>query len=193
MNASGGVYWRSSPDWNTPEPAPGNRVYPGTIIKVSCYQAGAANVPGSADSMWEQATWVSGPGGGSGWINEHFINDGAAINQSSPGAVACSPPPPPPPPPPSPPPPPPPPPTQSINIGWSGLHLGWIWMTLNGFSPGAYPYSCDFGSGGDATFTLVETVSPQTWDNGHTCYDFIHGDTVWVTVGGVRSNTIVVP
>jgi hypothetical protein len=48
--------------------------------------------------MWEQATWVSGPGSGTGWINEHFINDGAAINQPSPGTPACaasSPPPPP--------------------------------------------------------------------------------------------------
>jgi hypothetical protein len=66
-------------------------------------------------------------------------------------------------------------------------------MTLTGLAPGSYPYSCDFGSGGDATFTLVETVSPETWDNGHTCYDLIHGDTVWVTIGGVSSNTIVVP
>jgi len=103
MNAAGGVYWRSSPDWSTPEPTPGVGFYPGTAIKISCYRAGAANVPGSADSMWEQASWVSGPGSGSGWINEHFINDGAAVNQPSPGAMACpsaQPPPPPPPPPP---------------------------------------------------------------------------------------------
>lgn len=98
MNAVGGVYWRSSPDWNTPEAVPGIGFYPGTIVKVSCYQAGVANVPGSADGMWEQASWVSGPGGGSGWINEHFIEDRVAINQPSPGAPACSSPPPPPPP-----------------------------------------------------------------------------------------------
>ena len=29
-------------------------------------------------------------GSGSGWINEHFINDGSAINQPSPGAPPCS-------------------------------------------------------------------------------------------------------
>jgi NlpC/P60 family protein len=102
MNAEGGIYWRSGPDWNTAEATAGNGFYPNTIIKVVCYQAGAGNVPGSSDVMWEQANWVSGEGSGTGWINEHFINDGAAINQPSPGAPACpsaSPPPPPPPPP----------------------------------------------------------------------------------------------
>jgi len=88
---------------------------------------------------------------------------------------------------------PPPPPPQSIQIGWSGAHPTWIWMTLTGFPPGTYTYWCDFGSGGDAAFQLTETVSPETWDNGHTCYDTIRGDTVWVTIGSVQSNTIVVP
>jgi hypothetical protein len=90
MNASGGVYWRSAPDWNTPEAIPGNGFYPDTIISVQCYQSGAGNVPGSSDSMWEQATVVGGSGSGSGWINEHFINDGAAINQPSPGVAPCA-------------------------------------------------------------------------------------------------------
>ena len=90
MNATGGVYWRSAPDWNTPEAVAGNGFYPGTIISVSCYQSGAADVPGSADGMWEQANWVAGPGGGQGWINEHFIADGSGINQPSPGIPPCS-------------------------------------------------------------------------------------------------------
>ncbi len=82
---------------------------------------------------------------------------------------------------------------ESIQIGWSGGHHGWIWMTMNGFPTGTYHYTCQFGSGGPATFTLTETSSPETWDNGHTCYDLIHRDTVWVTINGVNSNTIVVP
>jgi surface antigen len=93
----------------------------------------------------------------------------------------------------SPPPPPPPPPPRSIQIGWSGAHHGWIWMTLNGFSTGQHQYTCAFASGGNQTFTLTETSSPQSWDNGHTCYDLIHGDRVWVVVEGVASNTITVP
>ena len=105
MNASGGIYWRSAPDWNAPEAVPGNGFYPGTIILVSCYQSGAANVPGSADSVWEQASWVAGPGTGHGWINEHFIADGSGINQPSPGIPPCSSSPPPSTPSPAPPPP----------------------------------------------------------------------------------------
>jgi hypothetical protein len=89
---------------------------------------------------------------------------------------------------------PPPPATKSIQIGWSGTHPTWIWMTLSGFGTGAHQYTCHFPtSGGDATFTLTETSDPQTWDNGHTCFDTIHGDQVQVIVNGVYSNVISVP
>jgi hypothetical protein len=64
-------------------------------------------------------------------------------------------------------------------------------MTLDGFVTGSHQYACDFESGGDATFTLTETA-PQTWDNGETCYDLEPGDTVWVEVEGITSNTIIV-
>jgi hypothetical protein len=90
QNAEGGVFWRSAPDWNTPEAVVGNGFYPGTIIRVGCYQAGAADVPGTTDGMWEQASWAGGPGSGSGWINEHFIDDNAPLGQPSPGTPACS-------------------------------------------------------------------------------------------------------
>jgi hypothetical protein len=95
MNAEGGIYWRSAPDWNTAVRVNGFGVYNGEIIEPHCYQAGAANVPGSADFMWEYASDVTGPGYGTGWINEHFINDGQPINQPSPGVPPCNPPPPP--------------------------------------------------------------------------------------------------
>jgi NlpC/P60 family len=88
MNDAGGIYWRSAPDWNTPVAQSGNGFYPGTSVAVSCYQHGTT-VPGSANTMWVQATWVGGPGHGSGWIDEHFINDGAAINQAAAGVPAC--------------------------------------------------------------------------------------------------------
>lgn len=88
--ADGGVYWRSGPDWNMAAASPGNGFYPGSVIKPTCYQAGAANVPGSADGMWEQASIVSGPGSGSGWINEHFVADGQPINRPSPGVPPCA-------------------------------------------------------------------------------------------------------
>jgi hypothetical protein len=85
-----------------------------------------------------------------------------------------------------------PPPPTSIQIGWSGAHPSWIWMTLAGFAPGEYTYSCDFGSGGDQSFQVGVTSDPETFDNGKTCYDGIPGDTLWVTIGSVRSNTITV-
>ena len=62
----------------------------------------------------------------------------------------------------------------------------------SGFSPGGYTYSCDFASGGDASYPLTVTSNPETIDNGHTCYDTDPGDTVWVTIGSVSSNTITV-
>lgn len=89
MNAEGGIYWRSGPDWNTPVQTVGFGFYPDTVIAVHCYQAGAGNVPGSADFMWEYATDVGGSGFGTGWVNEHFINDGQPINQSSLGVPPC--------------------------------------------------------------------------------------------------------
>lgn len=89
MNDSGGIYWRSGTNWNTPIIKSGYGVYPGTKISVSCYQTGTANVPGSTDAMWVMASWESGPGTGTGWINEHFVNDGAPINKAAPGVPPC--------------------------------------------------------------------------------------------------------
>ncbi|MEA2371082.1 MAG: hypothetical protein QOH12_1476, partial [Solirubrobacteraceae bacterium] len=90
MNATGGIYWRASPDWSTPEVVAGDGFYPDTIIAVQCYRPGVPNVPGSGDGMWEMASVASGQGRGTGWINEHFIKDGAVINQPSPGVPACN-------------------------------------------------------------------------------------------------------
>ena len=80
----------------------------------------------------------------------------------------------------------------SISIGWSSAHPSWITMTVSGFSPGSYTYACDFGSGGDTSYTVSISSNPQTFDNGQTCYDAVPGDTVWVTINGVTSNTLTV-
>lgn len=93
MNAPEGVYWRSEPNWAAAERITGFGVYNGTIVEVHCYQSGTA-VEGSADTMWEQATDVGGSGYGSGWLNEHFINDGQPIDTPSPEVPACNTPPP---------------------------------------------------------------------------------------------------
>ena len=84
-----GVFWRSAPDWNTPVRTPGVGFFTGTYVTVHCYQLGVANVPYSTNHMWVQASWASGPGSGSGWMSEHFVNDGAPNNQAAPGVPPC--------------------------------------------------------------------------------------------------------
>lgn len=83
--------------------------------------------------------------------------------------------------------------SQTISIGWSSAHPGWITIELSGFSPGRYQYECGFSSGGDQTYSLTESVSPEEFDNGQTCQDGRGGDQVWVGIGSTRSNTITVP
>jgi hypothetical protein len=89
MHADGGIYWRASPSWGSAIAKAGNGFYPGTTVRVSCSASGSA-VPGSANTMWVQAVWVAGPGRGGGWINEHFLNDGAPINQAAAGVPPCN-------------------------------------------------------------------------------------------------------
>jgi len=167
MNASGGIYWRSGPDWNTAVAVAGNGFYPGTVIAVSCYQAGAGNVPGSTDTMWEKASWVSGPGTGSGWINEHFINDGAAINQPSPGVPACGA---------APPPPPPPLPSGQFSVMNASGGIYWRsgpdWNTAvavagNGFYPGTViAISCYQGGAGNVPGSPDTMWEKASWVSG---------------------------
>ncbi|MGC8499468.1 MAG: hypothetical protein ACP5OV_08265, partial [Acidimicrobiales bacterium] len=80
----------------------------------------------------------------------------------------------------------------AITISWSSAHPSWIAMTLTGFAAGAHVYSCDFASGGNQSYTVSVSGSPETFDNAQTCYDTIPGDTVWVTIGSVTSNVLTV-
>jgi hypothetical protein len=88
MNADGGIFGRSAPDWNAAVRQNGFGFYPGSMLQVHCYQAGTA-VPGSANTMWESVTVVGGPGSGTFFANSHFINDGVGVNQPSPGVPPC--------------------------------------------------------------------------------------------------------
>ena len=49
----------------------------------------------------------------------------------------------------------------AISIGWSNSHPNWIYMTLTGFAPGDYTYTCDFGSGGDQSYGLDGDQQPR--------------------------------
>ena len=81
----------------------------------------------------------------------------------------------------------------AVRIAWSTAHPTWLIMTLTGFTPGTWRYTCGFESGGDTSFTLSVTGSPETIDNALTCHDGISGDMIWVTVGSSRSNSLTVP
>ena len=80
----------------------------------------------------------------------------------------------------------------AIQISWSTSHPGWISMTTSGFASNTYAYTCRFGSGGDAVFPVTIVTSPEIFDNGHTCYDDIAGDSVSVAIGSTVSNALVV-
>ena len=78
----------------------------------------------------------------------------------------------------------------SIAIWWSSSHPGWIVMRLTGFGAGSHSYTCHDGGMTAGPFSLSESADPETWDNGQTCYDQTRGDAVYVSIGGVDSNTI---
>lgn len=192
MNASGGIYWRSGPDWNTAEAVAGNGFYPDTTIAVHCYQSGAGNVPGSADTMWEQASVVGGSGTGSGWINEHFINDGSAINQPSPGVPPCSAPPPPPPPatPPAQP---------SITASLGGQYgcanCSALNIAVHNFPVGTYTYYCHDNSGSGGSDTIFYSHAVAVTDPNQSTWPGVFCDdnspyAAYLVMDGVTSNVV---
>jgi serine/threonine-protein kinase len=81
---------------------------------------------------------------------------------------------------------------KSIQIGWSS-HSTWVWMTVRNFPYGTHQYTCSFSSGGDVTYNVYISGSPQTFDYPNTCYDGYHGDQIWIVIDGVASNHLTVP
>lgn len=76
VNANGGVYWRSEPDWSTPIKVTRQGVYTGDTVELECYQRGSTVPPYYNNPLWYWARIVSGYGQGSGWVNDHFLNTG---------------------------------------------------------------------------------------------------------------------
>jgi hypothetical protein len=91
-----GVYFRSAPDWNTPIKVAGMGVYAGDQVHEECWQMGT-NVPrrdGGSNLIWLHVSNVTRPTvagrANVGWLNGHFINDGAAPNHAPAGVPQCS-------------------------------------------------------------------------------------------------------
>jgi len=89
MDADGGVYYRNSPRWADVRAVPGVGVYTGDRVQLICGAFGDA--VGPYDNMaWSYVNNLS-RGVGSGWVSEHFIDDGASANSFVAGEPMCAP------------------------------------------------------------------------------------------------------
>lgn len=79
VNADGGVYWRSAPDWNTPIRVVRQGVYTGDSVALECYKRGGTVPPYYNNPLWYWAQVVGGYGQGAGWVNDHFLNTGTNL------------------------------------------------------------------------------------------------------------------
>jgi CHAP domain len=87
-----GVFFRNDPHTADTSRVPGLGVYAGERVQLTCYAFGDAVGP-YADALWYSVANVTRPTVGSapnaGWLNAHYINDGASANQIDAGVSAC--------------------------------------------------------------------------------------------------------
>jgi hypothetical protein len=79
VNADGGVYWRSGPDWSLAIQTAGHGVYNDDYVFLECYVRGGTVPPNNNNPLWYLASIYSGKGVGQGYVNDHFLDTG--INQ----------------------------------------------------------------------------------------------------------------
>lgn len=89
FNAEGGIYYRYGPHWSETTATPGVGVYNGDEVELICGAYGDAVGP-YADTAWSKVRNLSRPVG-EGWVNEHYINDGAPSNSFVTGEPMCQP------------------------------------------------------------------------------------------------------
>lgn len=77
VNADGGVYWRSKPDWNMAIQVTGHGVYTGDTVYLVCYKRGGTVPPYYNNPLWYWARVITGQGQGEGWVNDHFLATGS--------------------------------------------------------------------------------------------------------------------
>jgi hypothetical protein len=93
VNADGGIYWRSTTNWNSPIQRPGWGFYNGDQISLSCYKFGDP-YPSPQNHLWYSAVNLSrwdDPSGNfqSGWINDHFLNTPGTATSPQPIGLPC--------------------------------------------------------------------------------------------------------
>ena len=90
VNADGGIYWRSGPDWSFVVTDPGHGIYTGDRVNLNCFVNGGTVPPLNSNALWYFASIYSGRGIGQGYLNDHFLNTGLNVpNQVVPGVPAC--------------------------------------------------------------------------------------------------------
>jgi surface antigen len=87
-----GVWFRNSPHINDTDRVTGHGVYMNEQVQVHCYAWGDAVGPYS-NSLWYNVTNVTRPTNNGapnvGYLNAHYVNDGAVANQVDSGVPAC--------------------------------------------------------------------------------------------------------
>lgn len=78
VNASEGVYWRASTDWNSAIRQDGFGAYTGDTLNLICFTRGGVVPPYNNNPLWYRASIASGRGQGSGLINDHFLQTSSA-------------------------------------------------------------------------------------------------------------------
>jgi hypothetical protein len=76
FNADGGIYYRQSPRWGDTKQTPGDGVYNGDRVQLICGESGDPVGPYN-NMLWSYVQNLTRPTIGDGWVNEHYINDGA--------------------------------------------------------------------------------------------------------------------
>jgi hypothetical protein len=88
VDAEEGIYYRNSPSWGDTSRTPGVGVYNGDRVELICGAYGDPVGP-YANKAWSKVRNLSRPGIGEGWVNEHFIDDGASTNGWPAGVPQC--------------------------------------------------------------------------------------------------------
>jgi hypothetical protein len=88
INAEEGIFYRNSASWGDTSRTPGVGVYNGDRVELVCGAFGDPVGPHS-NKAWSKVRNLSRPSIGEGWVNEHFIDDGAPANGFVAGEPLC--------------------------------------------------------------------------------------------------------